>query len=311
MSPQTQEAKSTGAFRHPLSLVETDAVGDGTQISAFAHILPGARIGRDCRILDHTVVGDNVVVGDRVTVSAGVHLADAELEDDVFLGANVAIARGPESTGSQRTVVRSGASIGANATLAAGVIISESAVVSPGALVTRNVPANAIIAGNPAQIVGYVGTAPANRSSVAAQPGAEPCNVAGVVFRRLPRFEDMRGALTVAEFQAHVPFPIQRLFLVYDVPNREIRGEHAHYTLHQFLICVRGSCAVLVDDGAHRHEFRLETPCDSLYVPPMTWSVQYKHSPDAVLLVLASAPYDAADYIREYSTFVKAVRGRA
>jgi dTDP-4-dehydrorhamnose 3,5-epimerase-like enzyme len=127
--------------------------------------------------------------------------------------------------------------------------------------------------------------------------------VRGVVLQPLPRFEDIRGALTVAEVQTHIPFSIERLFLVYDVAHCEVRGEHAHRSLHQFLICVRGSCVVIVDDGERRQEYELDSPAFGLYVPPMTWSVQHKHTPDAVLLVLASAPYDAADYIRDYETF--------
>jgi dTDP-4-dehydrorhamnose 3,5-epimerase-like enzyme len=127
--------------------------------------------------------------------------------------------------------------------------------------------------------------------------------VRGVVFQTLPRFEDQRGALAVAEIRQHIPFAVERLFLVYDVPGSDVRGEHAHRELHQFLICARGSCSVLVDDGKHRQEYLLDSPTRGLYVPPMIWSVQHRHSPDALLLVLASAPYDAADYIHDYDTF--------
>jgi UDP-2-acetamido-3-amino-2,3-dideoxy-glucuronate N-acetyltransferase len=132
--------------------------------------------------------------------------------------------------------------------------------------------------------------------------------VRGVVFQMLPRYEDHRGALTVAEIRQHIPFAIERLFLVYDVPGTDVRGEHAHRKLHQFLICARGSCSVLVDDGEHRHEYLLDSPTCGLYVPPMIWSVQHRHSRDALLLVLASAPYDPADYIRDYDTFRQLVR---
>jgi hypothetical protein len=136
----------------------------------------------------------------------------------------------------------------------------------------------------------------------------ETSPVRGVVLQLLPHYEDMRGALTVAEVQRHIPFPIERLFLVYDVSSCEVRGEHAHRRLHQFLICVRGSCAVVVDDGEHRQEYLLDSPARGIYVPPMTWSVQHKHSPDAVLLVLASAPYDPTDYIHDYETFQHVTR---
>jgi len=132
--------------------------------------------------------------------------------------------------------------------------------------------------------------------------------VRGVVFQTLPRFDDQRGALTVAEIRQHIPFAIERLFLVYDVPGSDVRGEHAHLNLHQFLVCARGSCTVLVDDGEHRQEFRLDSPDLGLYLPPMIWSVQHQHSRDAVLMVAASAPYDPADYIHDYDTFRQLAR---
>jgi dTDP-4-dehydrorhamnose 3,5-epimerase-like enzyme len=127
--------------------------------------------------------------------------------------------------------------------------------------------------------------------------------VRGVALYSLPRFADARGVLTVADVGAQIPFAIERAFLVYDVPSPEVRGEHAHRTLHQFLVCVHGSCLVLVDDGNERQEFRLDVPTLGLYIPPMVWSIQYRHSRDAMMLVLASAPYDPADYIRDYETF--------
>src|SRR5690348_13181860 len=132
--------------------------------------------------------------------------------------------------------------------------------------------------------------------------------VRGVVFQTLPCFDDQRGALTVAEIRQHIPFVIERLFLVYDVPGSDVRGEHAHHKLHQFLICARGSCTVLVDDGENRQEYLLDAPNLGLYLPPMIWSVQHRHSGDAVLIVAASAPYDPADYIRDYNTFRRLAR---
>ena len=92
--------------------------------------------------------------------------------------------------------------------------------------------------------------------------------------------------------------------MVFDVPNKEVRGEHAHRECHQFLICVRGSCAVVADDAMRRIEVVLDAPNRGMYLPPGTWGVQYKYSADALLLVFASHPYDATDYIRDYATFV-------
>ncbi len=132
--------------------------------------------------------------------------------------------------------------------------------------------------------------------------------VRGVELRTLPHYQDRRGALAVAELREMVPFSVERLFVVYAVPSPEVRGEHAHRALHQFLICVAGSCRVSVDDGENRREVLLDSPAQGLYIPPMIWSVQHRHTPDAVMVVLASAPYDPDDYIRDYAEFVALIR---
>jgi dTDP-4-dehydrorhamnose 3,5-epimerase-like enzyme len=93
------------------------------------------------------------------------------------------------------------------------------------------------------------------------------------------------------------------------VPGREVRGAHAHRECEQFLICVHGSVRVAVDDGENRAEVTLSDPTEGIYVPPLVWASQFRYSPDAVLLVLASHPYDAADYIRDYGEFLAAVGG--
>ena len=105
-----------------------------------------------------------------------------------------------------------------------------------------------------------------------------------------------------------MPFSPQRYFLVFDVPGKEVRGEHAHRASHQFLVCARGSLNVVVDDGVNTEEVRLDRPDLGLHIPPLVWAVQYKYSADAVLLVLASDPYDPADYIRDYDEFLSVVR---
>ena len=127
----------------------------------------------------------------------------------------------------------------------------------------------------------------------------------------MPRVVDIRGNLTVGEFNRTVPFPAKRYFIVFDVPSAETRGEHAHRECHQFLICVRGSCAVVADDGVHRQEFFLDKPDLGLHLSPMVWGIQYKYSADAVLLVFASHHYDNADYIRDYSEFRQLVGASA
>jgi UDP-2-acetamido-3-amino-2,3-dideoxy-glucuronate N-acetyltransferase len=103
---------------------------------------------------------------------------------------------------------------------------------------------------------------------------------------------------------------VRRYFMVFDVPSEDVRGEHAHRTCHQFLLCVRGRCRVVVDNGRKRSEVELDRPNLGLYLPPMVWGIQYRHSADALLLVFASDYYDPADYIRDYGEFLSAVRAR-
>lgn len=298
-------------FVHENGLCESDRVGVRTRIWAFAHVLRGATIGSDCNICDGVFIENNVVVGNRVTVKCGVQLWDGlRVEDDVFIGPNATFTndRFPRSKAYPEkftpTFVRKGASIGANATVLPGLEIGEGAMVGAGAVVTRSVPPNAIAVGNPARIVGYVGTDRAEITEPSASAdGASASEVHGVTLHELPNIRDMRGSLSVGEFGRSIPFTAKRYFLVFDVPSREVRGEHAHRSCHQFLVCVRGCCAVVADDGAHRREFLLDRPSLGIYLPPMTWGIQYKYSDDAVLLVFASDYYDANDYIRDYGEF--------
>jgi hypothetical protein len=133
--------------------------------------------------------------------------------------------------------------------------------------------------------------------------------VRGVTLHRFPRIFDLRGNLTVGEFGSSVPFLPKRYFIVFDVPNVEVRGEHAHRSCAQFLVCVRGQCSVVADDGTRREEFLLDDPSLGLYLPPMTWGIQYKYSADGVLLVFASELYESAEYIRDYDEFRQLVAG--
>ena len=306
-------------FAHPNALVETESIGESTRIWAFAHVLPGALIGADCNICDHVFIENDVRVGDRVTIKSGVQLWDGVvLEDDVFIGPNVTFSndRFPRSKvrpdSFEKTIVHGGASIGSNATLLPGITIGRNAMVGAGAVVTKDVPPNAVVVGNPAQIKSYIGTAPhTSRSSTESfESGDSPelwSDVRGVATYRLPTFSDLRGSLAVADFADLLPFVPLRLFVVYDVPSREVRGEHAHRRLHQFLVCIRGECSLMVEDGLRRAEIRLESPSLGVHLEPMVWAVQYKFSSDAMLLVLASEPYDASEYIRKYEDYLAEV----
>lgn len=308
-------------FTHPNALCESTQIGDGTRVWAFAHILPGAVIGEDCNICDGVFVENDVRVGNRVTVKCGVQLWDGvRLGDDVFVGPNATFTndRFPRSQkypeAFPQTVVEAGASIGANATLLPGVRIGSGAMVGAGAVITRSVPPNAIVVGNPARIVGYVtdnGGAPSAGSAPIESGAQAQSSVRGVTLKSLPRYQDMRGALSVGEFQKDLPFQPKRYFLVFDVPSQETRGEHAHKICHQFLICVKGSVRVLADDGSRREEFTLDSPSVGLHLPPMTWGTQYQYSPGAVLLVFASEEYDADEYIRHYDEFIALAKGSA
>jgi dTDP-4-dehydrorhamnose 3,5-epimerase-like enzyme len=242
-------------------------------------------------------------------VEGGVILHDGVvIEDEVKIGANVVFVRSAEGKEKKKTRIRRGSQIGGNATVAAGVTVEEHAVVEPGSVVISSVQPHAIVSGNPARVIGFRGA-----NAMTDTVGREPCivegagaasRVLGVRCYELPFINDPRGNLTVGEFERTLPFQPRRYFITFDVPNARIRGEHAHRTCEQFLICVRGSCAVVVDDGRQREEILLDRPTLGVHVPPMIWATEYKHSSDSTLMVFASHYYDPGDYIRNYSDFI-------
>jgi dTDP-4-dehydrorhamnose 3,5-epimerase-like enzyme len=240
------------------------------------------------------------------------------LEDNVFIGPNVTFTndRCPRSKQYPEkfleTTVKKGASIGANATILPGLTIGKNALVGAGAVVTRSVPQNAIVVGNPAYITGYVShsfTKQPAKLQLSSDATAQIILsiVKDVTIYRLPIIDDLRGNLTVAEYGQYLPFIPKRYFLVSNVTSKEVRGEHAHKELHQFLTCITGSCAVVVDDGIKSEEILLDASNIAVHIPPMVWGVQYKYSKDAILLVLASDVYNPGDYIRDYDDFLKVV----
>ena len=301
---------------HPLSDVQSAHIGAGTRIWQYVVVLPQARIGSDCNICSHCLIENDVVLGDRVTVKCGVQLWDGlRIADDVFIGPNVTFTNDKFPRSKQHPEafpsieIDAGASIGANATILPGLRIGRQAMIGAGSVVTRSVPPNAIVVGNPARIVGYVD------AEAKAAPLASASSPASVLadprLHQLPKIVDIRGSLTVGEFERSIPFVAKRYFMVFDVPSMETRGEHAHRECHQFLVCVSGQVNVVADDGQTRREFILDRPELGLHLPPMTWGIQYKYSKDAVLLVFASHYYDAADYIRDYDEFLRVARGQA
>lgn len=158
VDPVQQAAVQTPATIHPSSDVQSKWLGAGTTVWQYCVVLAGARIGANCNINSHCLVENDVVVGDRVTIKCGVQLWDGlRIEDDVFVGPNVTFTNDlfprskvyPQKFGT--TLIRKGASIGANATILCGISIGERAMVGAGSVVTRDVPAGEVWFGNPAR----------------------------------------------------------------------------------------------------------------------------------------------------------------
>ena len=259
---------------HPTAIVET------------------AALGPDCTVSEYASVG-----------------VEASLDAEVNIGSGARI------TG--RVTVGRGATIGPNAVVAqlersgdGAIAIGRGAVVGPGSVVEADVPAYAVVRGSPARIVGYVDTPPdPTEAEVVDSPAiqaATETGVPGVVLHPLARATDLRGSLAALEFR-NLPFQPQRVFAVYDVPSESVRGAHAHRVCAQVLVCVSGEVRSVADDGSSRQEFRLTSPDTGLYIPSMIWSMQYRYSKDAVLVVLAERPYDPDDYIRDYEEFLELV----
>lgn len=123
----------------------------------------------------------------------------------------------------------------------------------------------------------------------------------------LPKITDPRGNLTFIEGGRHVPFDIQRVYYLYDVPGGAERGGHAHKALRQLIVAMSGSFDVVLDDGREKRRFHLNRSYTGLYVCPMIWRELDNFSSGSVCMVLASNRYDEDDYYREYSAFIGAI----
>ncbi|GAA0814846.1 acyltransferase [Ralstonia mannitolilytica] len=148
---------------HSLSDVQATNIGEGTRIWQFVVVLPGAKIGSECNICSHCFIENDVVIGDRVTVKCGVQLWDGMVvEDDVFIGPNVTFSNDSYPRSKQypeifkKTVIRQGASIGANATILPGITVGKGAMIGAGSVVTKDVPEFSVVLGNPAKVIRFL-----------------------------------------------------------------------------------------------------------------------------------------------------------
>lgn len=251
------------------------------------------KIPESCLVPPDLVVADAVCVGERV----------------IFSGPGI--------------VIREYARVDSGSVVASGVTIGSGAWVKCGAVVLSSVPPNAIVEGNPARVVGYmsrqgVGTnrplptlATFDNFKHLERPSRVELGVGETALYFFKEIFDSRGALTVGQMPQDLPFTPQRFFSVYGVPSSELRGEHAHRVCKQFLLCLHGSCRVLLDDGTNLCEVLLDRPSMGVYMPERIWGTQYRYSSDAVLLVFASHPYDADDYLRTYDEFLLEVNRSA
>jgi UDP-2-acetamido-3-amino-2,3-dideoxy-glucuronate N-acetyltransferase len=295
--------RTEGSMSQSLQNVDPSSrIGPGVRVDARA------RIGPNCHLVGQIELEQGVSLVGGITLVGDIHVArDARIEP----GVSIAVMRPGIAVGSTLVKVGAGAHIGAGVVLSAGVSIGAGAWIEPGAVVSRNIPAYAIVGGNPAVISGYVeeaGQQPRKAPSMLQLgdvPGVHACQVGGVTVHHFSRIRDLRGDLTVGEFGRNLPFIPKRYFVVFDVPSFETRGEHAHKVCDQFLVCVAGSVSVVVDDGLRREEILLDRPNMGVYIPAGVWGIQYKYSRDGSLLVFASEYYDPTDYIRNYDDFLR------
>lgn len=303
-------------YVHPQGIVDDGAnIGPKTKIWAFAHVLPGAIIGEDCNICDGVFIENDVKIGDRVTIKCGVQIWDGvTLENDVFIGPNATFTNDPFPRSKHypdvypRTLVCQGASIGANATILPGLTIGKNAMIGAGAVVTHDIPPDAVVTGNPARIRRYLDQdnypLPKLANNIVDSRRIDKCQII-----QLPKIADPRGNLTFIEGTHHIPFEIKRVYFLYDVPGGAERGGHAHKALHQFIIAMSGSFDVILDDGYVKKSIHLNRSYYGLYICPMIWREINNFSSGAVCMALVSEYFLEADYYRDYSNFLHTIKG--
>ena len=291
-------------FKHPQALVETQDIGRGTRVWAFAHVLPGAQIGEDCNICDHTFIEGGARIGNRVTLKCGVHVwTGINIEDDVFVGPNATFTndRTPRSrqwpSEFPVTRVRRGASIGASATLLPGVTIGEHAMVGAGAVVTRDVPPYASVVGNPARILGYVTRDGSAIESIPASAVAPELRVSGV--KVVPAEQARVRSIAL---RGGLPFE-PRLLRVLTARAGEAIGKPRATRGARILLSCGGRAVAWLCDATEQQAVGLDTTSFGLHVEPMVWTSLLAIT-EATLLELASDDDD--DALDDYTAFIAA-----
>ena len=290
---------------HKTAICESNSIGTGTRIWAYVHILPGAIIGSDCNICDFVFIENKVSVGNQVTIKSGVQLWDGiVIEDKVFIGPNVTFTNDkyPRSMSWPETypvtLVKTGASIGANATILPGITIGSYSMIGAGSVVTKDVPDYETVCGNPARIVSTK-----SKKSTENNPEFHE-NTLG----KINLIRDSLGALQVLEFNEKIPFTPKRIFTLSEVPKGVTRGGHAHLNCEQFIFLQSGSVTLKIFNGSTWDNILLQGLAMSFYVPRLNWIELSDFSTNAVVLVLASHHYEEADYIRSMDEFM-AIKG--
>lgn len=240
-----------------------------------------------------------------MTIKSGVQLWDGVvIEDNVFIGPNVTFTndKHPRSKSWLETypvtLVKTGASIGANATILPGIVIGAHSMIGAGSVVTRDVPDYATVYGNPARMI-------AGKSDDS--PGRKE-EFHGNTHGAINLIRDSLGTLQVLEFNEKIPFTPKRIFTLSGVTKGAMRGGHAHLDCEQFISLQSGSVTLKIFDGSIWVDTKLQGLEMGVYVPKMNWVELSDFSSNAIVLVLASHHYDESDYIRNVDEFIETIR---